>query len=131
MQIKLRVILIILIVLSLFVGVSVNGSWWFLYGQEVGYIPLISHSRATLAEIVAWGILIASHGIICSFPFWKPRRAFRIALIIAPVIFVLCFSLLIIVYIILLIPFIICWIVALIVTYREYFPNARLRPVEG
>ena len=106
----MKILTILMILLSLFVGIPLNGMWIILYKFEFVNFPHIIGNSATGYEIFLWIMLLISHLGICSLPFLYKNEKFKNVIIWAPTVFILCFSLLEFTFLILLIPFIVCWV---------------------
>jgi len=111
-NIRIKILLVLMIVLSLFMGISINGNWGFLYQFE--FFDFLQLHEKGFKDYVLWGIIILSHiGIIC-LPFMVEKNYFRRILVYFPLIYWLGYLFLEAGYFILLIPFAAVWIVLLL-----------------
>jgi hypothetical protein len=111
----MKILLIVMILLSIFVGIPTNLGTISLYGSEfLGTISAIKTSNITTWELVKWVLLLIAHiGVVC-LPFLVKKSYFRDSLIIVPSTFILLYMLWDLLAAILLVPFIIVWIACLI-----------------
>jgi hypothetical protein len=111
----MKILLIVMIFLSIFVGIPTNLGTISLYGSEfLGAISAIKISNITTWELFKWVLLLIAHiGVVC-LPFLVKKSYFRDALIIVPSTFILLYILWDLEAAILLVPFIIVWIACLI-----------------
>lgn len=123
----MKVLLILMIVLSVAVGIPINGGdkgWLSLWGPEFSYpvstIFKTGTSTFTSSEFILWIMLLIAHIGVISLPFLTQKSYFNTLLIGAPLAFIIIFILLAsILIIVVLIPFIIVWIIALLSRKRE------------
>jgi hypothetical protein len=109
----MKILLILMIFLSLFVGISINGVWSSLYNFEFpSVINMIKAETFTNVKIIEWTLLLATHLVIVSLPFLIKKKYFRDLLIIAPALFVLLYFIVGGAMGLFLIPFIIVWTIA-------------------
>lgn len=109
----MKVLLILMIFLSLFVGISINGVWSSLYNFEFpSVIDMIKTGIFTKIEIIEWALLLVVHMVIVILPFLTKVKYFRHLLMIAPAIFVLLYFIVGGAVAFLLVPFIIVWVIA-------------------
>lgn len=124
----MKILLIALIFLSLFVGISINGQWNFLYSLEFNGIPnLIKHNLIDSSILIAWIILLCSHIVIFALPFLIKNKYFKMAIIFAPAVFILCHIFLGGVMAFLLFPFFIIWLICLFKLRTMRFLNSTPR----
>lgn len=124
----MRILLILMILSSLFVGISINGQWMTLYGYEFFAVPgMIRNNTISTSQITIWIVLLASHAIIFSLPFIQNKKIFRKALIFSPIIFLLAYAYLNAFNLLFLIPFLIIWIICLFKLRNMRFLNSTPR----
>jgi hypothetical protein len=106
---NVTVLLILMILLSLFVGIPLNGHWWVLYKSEFFDIP---HSlrHPSMMRSAIYLVLILSHVGILALPFLIGKAVFKRLLVVAPLLFLISFYVLDGFFIFLLIPFILTWL---------------------
>ena len=111
----MKAILIIMLLLSLFVGIPINGQWSTLYLFEFFSIPeMIRYGVISYPKIVIWIVLLLSHFGLFLLPFSIHKRWFMPLLIYSPIVFILSFTILEPFHLLYLIPFIIVWIICLL-----------------
>jgi len=118
------ILLTVLILLSLFFGVSINGQWAFLYQFEFVDMPKMAET-ATPFKIAMWIGMLLSHVGIFMLPFITGKPYFRKTLLIFPLAYLLFTALLSFGFIFLLIPFFILWIVTLIYCNRRIINDSQ------
>jgi hypothetical protein len=115
----LVIVLILLIVSTLFVGVSLNGGEKgrvYVWSYEVLLINAINEKvTANLFEIFLCSILFLLHAGICLLPFFINKKYFYTTLICIPLAFIIIQMAAFVFIGLLLIPFFILWIISLIV----------------
>ena len=110
----MKTLLIVMIILSLIIGLPINGGWYTLYNFEFpGVYSMIAAGTFPMLNFILWGILLIAHAFIVVLPFIIKTRFFKSVLILAPTIFLLMYSVLNPMYLAFLVPFIIVWIVCL------------------
>lgn len=109
-----------MIILSLFVGIPINGQWMCLYDFELISVPGMIFKYHTVGSfnIVIWCLLIISHAVIILMPFLKGKY-FKSALIFAPLLFIVFYFVADFLTALLLIPFIITWLITLVILNRS------------
>jgi hypothetical protein len=108
----MRELTFLMILLSLFVGIPLNGNWSLLCQFEFVDFPAVIGTSASWIQIVLWVGLLLSHSGIFLLPFLERNRFFNKMLVYAPIVFLLCFTLLEFLFLFLLLPFIFCWVIA-------------------
>jgi hypothetical protein len=121
MKIIIKTLSVLLILLSLIGGFSINGSWSFLYEFEFVEMPrLFSTGQQTMGDIIAWTLMLVAHCGITALPFITQKRYFRGIVISAPLLFILVYVAMATIFALLfLLPFIIVWIVALVLSLNH------------
>ncbi|KQB99795.1 hypothetical protein AQF98_14855 [Pedobacter sp. Hv1] len=93
-------------------GVKIKGSWGFLFAFEFyGFLEVAP--RLGIDKFVYWIFLLLSHGIVFLLPFMVRKSYYSTALIYAPIVFVVAYSLLNFAFFFMLLPFIFFWIISL------------------
>ena len=110
----MKIYIIILILLSLFVGIPVNEKgWWFLWSFEFYEIPYSIFEKPTI-YILEYILLVLSHSSLIILLLIDNSKIFKPIIILAPAIFVLAYYLLLgSLAVIVLIPVIIMWTICL------------------
>jgi len=117
---KIVVLLMVMIALSLFAGMSINQNWFFTYQFEfIDYPAIIRAGHSNMRDNLLWGILLLAHFGIFSLPFLINGRYFKKLLLWLPIIYLLAYLLFQGEFIILLIPFIIIWLITIKVAKRS------------
>jgi hypothetical protein len=113
---NMKYLLILMILLSLFVGVSTNIAFFTLYGSEFpGVISMINAGTFSKFDLIVWIILLISHLMVVTLPFLTKTTCFEKLLVIAPLSFILFYILLEgALFVLLLIPFINRMIICLV-----------------
>jgi hypothetical protein len=111
MKFIIKLPLVLLIILSLYMVVPINGDSDLLYLSE--YHSIISIHRLSFIETLILILLLISHVFIFLLPFLTNNKNFSTILILAPIGFILSYFLFNIYSIIALFPFIGAWIVCL------------------
>jgi hypothetical protein len=107
-------LLIVMILLSLFTGMSINRNWFFIFQFEfIDYPDIIKAGHSNMRDNLLWGILLLAHFGIFSLPFLTKVVYFKKLLLWFPIIYLLGYVFLRAEFIILLIPFIILWVITL------------------
>jgi hypothetical protein len=124
----MKILLILMIVSSLFVGIPINGSqagWASLYGYEYDRILLLMKGTgiSTYQVIISVLLLTAHLGLIC-LPLFIKKSYFKDLLIIIPASFLILYLLSAALLILLLIPFILLWLGALV--NRQKYHSTRV-----
>ena len=115
----MKILLIAMLVLSLFVGIPINGQWTTLYGSEFISIPgLIKHGLLSYLKIFIWIVLLSSHFGLIVLIFIVRKNYFKKVLIYAPMIFIISFTMFDPIHLLFLIPFIIIWVICLLKARR-------------
>lgn len=110
---KLKIFLVLMILSSLFMGISINGHWGSLWQFEfVDFLQMRKLSKMPFA-VACWGAAVVSHIFIFILPFITRHRNFRRILWIAPIVYLLCMTMLSLLNALILIPFIVFWILSL------------------
>ncbi len=110
----MKTLLILMILFSLFVGVSINGEWTFLFRYEFpDMVSMIKSGKLSSMEVATWVILLISHLGVISLLFLTKSEHFKSFLIVMPLLFVITYMLSSFLLSLLLIPFIIVWIISL------------------
>ncbi len=119
----MRVILFFLILLTLFVGVPINGEWNMLYDFELISVPdmLFKYHSLGLAQVLLWLILIGFHLALCTLPFIIKKKYFGRALFIVPLCFFITYFILEPLTSLFLIPFLIAWILCMLGNKYNWF----------
>src|SRR5476651_2664995 len=114
----MKVLLSLMILFSVFMGVSTNIGTFTLYETEFsGAISSLTAGKLTLIETTEWIMLLTAHvGIVC-LPFLTKKEYFRMLLVSIPLIFILIYFLFANLIVVLLIPFIIIWAVCLFLAF--------------
>lgn len=111
----MRVLIILMLLLSLFVGIPINGQWATLYGFEFISIPeMIRYETLNYLQIFIWIILLLSHIGLLLLLFIIHEPYFKRLLIYLPILFILSFTALDFFNLFFLIPFIVVWIICLL-----------------
>lgn len=111
---KILPLLIAMVLLSCFAGMSINGNWFFTYQFEIFDVPaMIIAGQSDLREIIFWPIVCLAHIGIVVLVFLINSISFRKYLLYLPIIYLGGYLFLRAEFLVLLIPFIICWIIAL------------------
>lgn len=112
--------LTLLVILSLFTGLSINGLFVFLYHYAFIAIPeilILSIKRGScslnLLRYIHWILTVFSHITIVLLPFMYYKSNSRRVLIIFPLIFLVLQLWLLNIFGFVLIPFVVVWIVVL------------------
>ncbi|GEM_PF-2134329 len=106
-------VLLLMIISSLFTGASIKG-WVFLYEFELElFEPLVPNGQYAFALVTI--LVVISHLVVLLLPLLTKNRNFNKLLIVAPIVFVGCFSIVSGLVFLLLIPFIFFWLIALLV----------------
>lgn len=87
--------------------------WGFIGGFEFYDYPISLMHKLSLGHFFLWLILLLSHTVICALPFIMKKTYYKNALIIAPIIFVVSYSIFNLFFLFVLIPFIFFWIISL------------------
>ncbi|WP_231424239.1 MULTISPECIES: hypothetical protein [Pedobacter] len=109
---KTIILLILMVLLSLFSGISINGNWGFIYQFE--FIDFLQLRKTGIKDFLIWGIIIVSHIGIISLPFLANNSNFKKMLFYFPLVYLLGYLFIEAGFFILLIPFMILWIVTII-----------------
>lgn len=107
-------VLLLMILSSLFTGVSIKG-WIFLYEFELDLFKSLFMPKSQFVIALLAIFIITSHLVVCLLPFLTNNCNFKKLLIIAPIVFVGSFSIVSGLIFLLLIPFIFFWLIALLV----------------
>lgn len=111
MKYIIKLPLVLLIFLSLYMIVPINGASDSLYLSE--YNSIISIHRLSFVENLILLLLLISHLLIFLLPFLTKNKSFYTILTLAPIAFVILRVLLSIYIIFALVPFIILWLICL------------------
>ncbi|QNR83023.1 hypothetical protein H9N25_13660 [Pedobacter riviphilus] len=109
---KTIILLVLMILLSLFSGISINRNWGFIYQFE--FIDFLQLREREFKDYLIWGIIIVSHVGIISLPFLVKTSYFKKVLLYFPLVYLLGYLLLEAGFFMLLIPFMIVWIVTIV-----------------
>jgi hypothetical protein len=110
----MKALLILMLILSVFVGVSTNIGWFTLYGAEFNsQIYSFAYDTSERYISLVWLFLILAHLSIFSLLFLTKELYFKYMLFCFPLAFILLFTLYDMISAIFLIPFIIVWVIAL------------------
>jgi len=109
---KTIILLVLMILLSLFSGISINRNWGFIYQFE--FIDFLQLRERGFKDFLIWGIVILSHIGIISLPFLVNSIYFKKMLLYFPLIYLLGYLFLEAGFFMLLIPFMIVWIVTMV-----------------
>ena len=110
-NIKIRILLILMLLLSLFSGISINGNWGFVYQFE--FIDFLQLNEIRFRDMLFCIIVIISHVGTAILPFFVEKKYFKKMLFYFPLIYLLGYLFLRPEFLILLIPFIILWVVTI------------------
>jgi len=112
---KINFLLIVMILLSLFIGMSINRNWFFIYQLEfIDYPEILKDGREdNVRNIILWVIILLSHIGIIILPFLTKSRLFSKLLLWFPLIYLLSYVFFRAEVVFLLIPFIIIWVMTL------------------
>lgn len=116
-NVKIRVFLISMILLSLFSGISINNNWGFIYQFE--FIDFLQLHGIRFKEVCFWIIVILSHIGIAALPFFVEHHYFRKMLLYFPMTYLLGYLFLRPEFLFLLIPFIIIWSITMIIAKKS------------
>ena len=76
------ILLIIMHLLRLFSGISINRKWGFVFQFE--FFDFLQLRAIGLKHYLSWGIIILSHIGILALPFLRGKRYFAKALLLFP-----------------------------------------------
>ena len=131
----MKVITIVMIFLSLFVGipgfgkaVQIDDHWMTLYRFEFIDFPRYIGNIASWRQVGLWVCLLISHLAILLLLFLEGTWIYKRLLIWAPIVFIISFSLLSLLYMFLLIPFIVAWVIAVTI-YEKSNIETKLNPI--
>ncbi|SFA39583.1 hypothetical protein SAMN04488511_101476 [Pedobacter suwonensis] len=112
---KINFLLIVMILLSLFIGMSINRNWFFIYQLEfIDYPEILKDGREdNVRNIILWVIILLSHMGIIILPFLTKSHLFSKSLLWFPLIYLLSYVFFRAEVVFLLIPFIIIWVMTL------------------
>lgn len=106
--------IVLMIVLSIFMGVSTNLGWFTLYNSEfISPFSEIVSGQFPTYRILNWCLLLLSHALVVSLFFLTEKPYFKQLLYWFPLLFIIMFTLYEFFVFFLLIPFIIIWTIAL------------------
>jgi hypothetical protein len=115
-------LLIFLVILSLFTGISINNNFVFLYDYTFVAIPKLIFQnyhgeveRLSIFRYIHWILLLLAHIGVISLPFFylTLRKKFKKLLVYLPLIFLVLQFFVLAVFEFILIPFAIVWLIAL------------------
>lgn len=112
-NLNIKILLVLMILLSLFSGITINGMSGAIYTFELISFPDMLRYEVILRDLVLWIITILSHVGIVALPLFVERPYFKKLLICFPVIYLVGYFFLILPYFILLMPFMFFWLVSL------------------
>lgn len=112
-HITLRVLLIIMILLSFFSGITINGVSGAIYTYEFISLPQMLSHQLSYLQLFLWIVIIIAHIGIVLLPFLVEKSFFKKMLLICPATFLAAYVILIVPYFILLMPFLIFWLISL------------------
>lgn len=101
-----------MILLSLFMGISINGMWAILYRFE--FFVFFELPNKKPMDFIIWSIVVLSHFGVLTLPFFVENRLFKKLLLYFPMIYLLGYLVLEAGHFILLLPFMVVWIITLI-----------------
>lgn len=111
----MKKLIILMLLLSVFMGVSTNIGWFTLYGTEFsGPISLIKGNLFTAFEMVHWSILLLAHAMVVSLIFLTKNKNFMLLLTWFPLQFLIIYMSFDLLASFFLIPFMVVWIIAVI-----------------
>lgn len=109
----MRALLTLMILLSLFAGLPINGVWNLLYDFEFIAAPetIFIYHNWPESSLILWVILLALHLIIFALPFLSKSKYFIFILTLAPLLFFIVYFFLDGFTALFLIPFLIVWLI--------------------
>lgn len=111
----MKILLAVMIVLSLFVGLPINGEWYMLYIYEFqANAAMFKRGTLSHSNTALWILLLLLHITVIALPFLTKSKYFKKLLFWIPPLFVLVYILPVPLYLIWLIPFILTWVISLI-----------------
>lgn len=113
-EIKIILLLVLMILLSFFSGISINQQWSFVYQYEfIDFPEIMNKYDLSPRELPAWILVLLSHLGILFLPFSIRLSSFRKLLIWFPLGFLAGYVILQLTIVFLLLPFIIVWVITL------------------
>jgi len=105
-----KALIIVLLLLSLFVGIPINGDWNLLYVYEFpAVLGMIARGTFGSVNLILWILLIISQLLILSSVFPLRSAYVKNILIFAPLMVLICYFFLNFIMLVCLIPFVIVW----------------------
>lgn len=118
----MKILIIIMLILSLFMGIPTNKGWFTLYGTEFfGPFYVLKGGNFPNNLLVIWILLILFHLSIFSLPFIIKKSYFKYVLYYAPLSFIITYFLFAPLAIFFLIPFIIVWVICIVRFNKSYY----------
>lgn len=125
---KIIILLIVMIVLSLFSGISINQNWAFVFQFEFFDYPEILKDglEDNVRNIILWIIILLAHIGIVMLPFLTKSHHFNKLLLWFPLVYLLGYVFLSAEFVFLLIPFIIIWGITLRLSKKQNIKGKRI-----
>lgn len=123
-NITITILLILLALLSLFTGFSINNRFSFLYqypfidGPEMFYGDIL---RGTVkwAMLIHWLFLFITNLGIIALPFIYMKRYGKKLVFYIPLLFLICEFFYLAIFIFILVPFVILWLIILVIIKKQ------------
>lgn len=123
-----RIWLLILALLSLFTGISINGEWSFVYqntffffhSTDMMYKDIVNHQQLEWCFLIFWLITFLSQITLFLFPFIFDKIDIKKWIFYIPLIFVLSQMFFWSIFAFILIPLIIVWLCLLFYLRKKY-----------
>jgi len=110
-NLKTKMLLILMILLSLFSGIPINGYWDFVYHYE--FVDFLGKVETSLRDYFIWLVIIFSHIGILILPFCVEKKYFKKMLLYFPLIFLIGYFILVTPFFFILTPFTLVWLITL------------------
>lgn len=119
----MRILILLMIILSIFMGIPTNLGWFTLYGSEFSPILMLKENTFPTYRLILWVLLLCSHLGVFSLFFITKKQYFNQLLFWFPFVFILLFVVFDSFTLLYLIPFIIFWIVTIIRAKKLKYEN--------